>query len=283
MAQNQKQWSSATPGLLIFMVDQSGSMRKQFDGEDSRSQFAAKAINNIIKNLIEKNHNGKEVRNRCFVMVIGYDSKATKLASGFLQKLKDNPIRVDEVTKQVSDGAGGLVPIKVKMPIWVEPIPEDRDLPTNMKAAFELVQKTIEKWVADKPDNPAPIIINISDGKPYYKTDEEACVTETKEVANAIKAITTEDGPVQIFNAMLREGPKVIFPSSDADIQDDYSRFVFDISTEIPQGFAKAAEKNGLPAFKDGARGAIFNADAVELIKLINFGSSMGTSLGGDK
>lgn len=281
MTNNELQWSSATPGLIIIMVDQSGSMRKPFDGSDSRSQFAAKAINRLIQTINEKNYDGKKLKNRCFIMVIGYDATATKLTSGFIQKLKDNPIRIDEVTKMVPDGCGGLVPINSKMPIWVEPIPEDRNLPTNMKAAFELAQKTIEKWISDKPENPAPVIINISDGKPYYdKKDEKECVDETIGVVNQIKAIMTNDGPVQIFNVMLREGPKIVLPSSVEDLSDDYSKFVFEISTEIPEGYKPAAKKNGLPDFEKGARGAVINADAEYLVKLINFGSSMGL---GDK
>ncbi len=275
MAQNEMQWSSATPGLLIILVDQSGSMMKPYDGNDNRSQFAAKAVNRVINTIIQKNFDGKQPKNRCFITVIGYDSEVKKLASGFLQKLEANPLRIDEVTKKVPDGAGGLVEIKSKMPVWIEPI--DKDRWTNMTGAFQMAKDTVEAWMADKPENPAPVIINISDGRPYYDhRDISECVNETIEVVNAIKAIDTNDGKIQIFNAMLGDGPKVIFPKSEDDLTTDEARFLYQISTEIPDAYRGAAEKNEL-AYDEGARGAIYNADAEHLIKLIDFGSSKGT------
>lgn len=274
MAKNEMQWSSATPGLLIILVDQSGSMMKPYDGEDSRTQFAAKAVNRVINTIIQKNFDGKQPKNRCFITVIGYDAEVKKLVSGFLQKLEANPLRVEEVTKKVSDGAGGLVEIKAKMPIWIEPI--DKDRWTNMTGAFQMAKETVEAWMADKPDNPAPVIINISDGRPYYdKKEISECEKETIEVVNAIKAIDTNDGKIQIFNAMLGDGEKVVFPVSDADLVSDEAKFLYEISTEIPDAYKGAAEKNELK-YEAGARGAIYNADAEHLVKLIDFGSSKG-------
>ena len=36
-----------------------------------------------------------------------------------------------------------------------------------MKGAFEMAKEIIEKWISDKPNNPAPVIINISDGRSF--------------------------------------------------------------------------------------------------------------------
>lgn len=268
------QWSSATPGLLIILVDQSGSMMKQYDGEDSRTQFAAKAVNRVINTIIQKNFDGKQPKNRCFIKVIGYDAEVKKLASGFLQKLEASPLRVEEVTKKVSDGAGGLVEIKAKMPIWIEPI--DKDRWTNMTDAFKMAKDTVEAWMTDKPGNPAPVIINISDGVPYYDKKEIVdCMQETLGVVNEIKDIDTNDGKIQIFNAMLGDGQKIIFPASDSELTSDGAKFLYEISTEIPEAYRSAAEKNQL-GYNAGARGAIYNADAEHLVKLIDFGSSKG-------
>ena len=112
MTNNEMQWSSATPGLLIIMVDQSGSMMKPYYGEDSRTQYAAKAVNRVINTLIQKNFDGKAPKNRCFIMVIGYDVEVKKIASGFLQTLEHEnaystyqdqcfKIIIDTLSKQV--------------------------------------------------------------------------------------------------------------------------------------------------------------------------------------
>lgn len=276
MKNNEKQWSSAEPGLLLILNDRSGSMLSPCDGGDSRTVVATKAINRLINTLIQKNHDGKRAKDRCYVAVIGYDGEASVQCSGFLSELEEKPLHIEEVQKKISDGAGGLVEVGTKMPVWVEPVREDNV--TNMMAAFRMCKELIEKWIKDHPDGPAPVIINNSDGMPYDGFSiMKTCMDETIRIVGEIKAIDTADGPVQIFNAMIGDGPRVVFPESRAALASDEARFLFDISTEIPESYRAAAEKNEL-RFETGARGAIYNADAELLIKLIDFGSSKGQS-----
>ena len=265
MANNEMQWSSATPGLLVIMIDQSGSMTLGYDEGDSRSEFAAKAVNRVINTLIQKNFDGKEPKNRCYVVVLGYDEDVKVLVSGYLKELEKNHKRLASVSKKISDGDGGLVKIDTKMPIWVEPIYEDNY--TNMMAAFKTAKDLVGKWIQDKPDHPAPVIINISDGVPYDGRDPQECMAETIDIVHSIKQFNTADGKVQIFNAMIGEGGKsIVFPQSENQLDSVEAQFLFEISTEIPEAYRSAAEKNEL-AFKPGARGAIYNADAEHLVK----------------
>ena len=125
MPNNEKQWSSATPGLLIFLVDQSGSMTLPYDQNDSRTVFTARVINRVINEIIQKNYNGDKPKNRCFISVIGYNDKIVELASGFLEDLDNAIIRIEKVKKKISDGAGGLIDIDIDMPIWIDPVTEE--------------------------------------------------------------------------------------------------------------------------------------------------------------
>ena len=281
MAQNEMQWSSATPGLLVILVDQSGSMMKEYVDGDSRTVFSAKVINRVINTIIKKNFNRDKPKNRCFISVIGYGYEVKELCSGFLEDLYNNPIRVENRTQKVSDGNGGLVDVAVNQPIWVEPITEDRW--TNMRDGFKMAKQLVEDWIVDKPECPAPVIINISDGEPYYDhLDTATCIRETTEVAKQIMNLSNEDGNVLIFNAEIGDGGhKIITPSSEEEVAvaGEPAKFLYEISSVIPRGYMDAAKKNELDV-KDGSRGCIFNADAVELIKLIDFGSSKGQ---GDK
>lgn len=277
---NEMQWSSATPGLLIIMIDQSGSMLAPFDGNDSRTVSATKAVNRVIDTIIQKNFDGKAPKNRCFITVIGYNHNVKNLASGYLKDLDENPLRVDVVKQKISDGAGGIITIDKNMPIWVDPITQDGA--TNMKGAFDMAKDIIDKWVSDKPKNPAPVIINISDGVPYFNgQDIPICMQQTVDVVSQIKAIDTEDGKIQIFNAMIGDdkNKKVSFPSSTSELNSSEAQFLFDISTEVPDSYKKAAVKNGLQ-YEQGARGLICQANPVDLVSLIDFGSSKGQ---GDK
>ena len=54
MAKNDKQWSSATPGLLIILVDKSGSMMLKYKNEPvSRTEFATRVINRVINDILK--------------------------------------------------------------------------------------------------------------------------------------------------------------------------------------------------------------------------------------
>ena len=271
---NTKRWSSATPGLLVIQIDQSGSMLTAFAEGKTRSEFASLATNRLINDLIQRNYDGKAPKDRCYVVVIGYGDDARILTSGYLSELEASPLRIDEVKKKISDGAGGLVETAVKMPLWVDPTTSDEL--TNMPAAMRMTKEIIQNWVKDHHDTPAPVVVNITDGAAYYGgKSERECMDETLSVASEIKKIATDDGHVQIFSAMIGNGTKIIFPDSPQPLSSQEGLFLYELATEIPKSYRPAAEKNELH-FTPGAHGMFLNADAELLVKLINFGSSKG-------
>ena len=280
MTSHNKQWSSATPGLLIFLIDQSGSMLSPYkDTPDSRTVYATRVVNRVINDIIKKNFNGTQPKDRCFIVAIGYSVGAYEQCSGYLSELHSSPKRFENIKKIIPDGAGGLVEIDKTMPIWVEP--STKDGWTDMTQAFKMAKEIIDSWIKDNPDSPAPVIINISDGIPYYDHKDSAeCARETAEIAKEIMDINTSDGNVLIFNAEIGEGTtQIILPNSINDIQvgGKGAEFLYEISSEIHDGYKDAAEKNGLIShLKDGSKGAVFAADAEFLVKLIDFGSSKG-------
>ena len=278
MAKNEKQWSSATPGLLIILLDQSGSMLSDYEGT-TRTAFASLAVNKVIDNIIQKNFDGDAPKNRCFISVIGYNHNVRELCSGWLKDLDEKPLRYATLKKTTPDGTGGICEIEIKQPVWVEPI--DKDGATNMLGAFSLAKDLVEKWINDNPDWPAPVIINISDGVPYYDgKDYHDCMEETIVLAKEIMGMTNSDGNVLIFNAQIdSSNGSVVCPNDRSKFSQEGAQFLFDITSEIPESYKAAAAKNELP-IEDGSRGCIFGADGVQLIQLIDFGSSKGQ---GDK
>ena len=275
MAKNEMQWSSATPGLLIILLDQSGSMMLPYEGNESKTVFASKAVNRVIDNIIQKNFDGDAPKNRCFISVIGYSHIVKELCSGWLKDLDSNPIRLDEIKQKVPDGAGGIIEINKKMPIWVEPITHDGA--TNMKGAFELAKDLSAKWMQENPKYPVPVIINISDGVPYYNgLDPKQCMLETNEVAQSIMQMENEDGNVLIFNAHIeKDGGKIEYPDNEDSLRSNEAKFLFGISSKIPAAYIPAAKKHEI-SINENSRACVFEADGVQLIQLIDFGSSKG-------
>lgn len=278
MAKNDKQWSSATPGLLIILLDQSGSMLSDYEGT-TRTKFASIAVNKVIDNIIQKSFDGESPKNRCFISVIGYNHNVKEICSGWLKELDAHPLRIETLKKKLPDGAGGIVEVEVKQPIWVEPIQEDGA--TNMLGAFQVAKGLVTKWIDTNIDGPAPVIINISDGVPYYDgKDPRECMKETVQLAKEIMNISNNDGNVLIFNAQIDDSNgRVVFPTERNKVSQEEAKFLFDITSEVPDSYKATASKNELP-IENGSHGCIFGADGVQLIQLIDFGSSKGQ---GDK
>lgn len=271
---NDMQWSSATPGLLIILLDQSGSMLHDYEGS-TRTKFASTAVNKVIDNIIQKNFDGDAPKNRCFISVIGYNHNVKELCSGWLKDLDAQPLRYETLKKKQPDGAGGIIEIEVTQPVWVEAIEDDGA--TNMLGAFKLAQDLVKQWITDNPDRPAPVIINISDGVPYYNgKDPRLCMQETTTLVKEIMNLSNKDGNVLVFNAQIDTSNGTIrYPSNRNSVSQEEAKFLFDITSEIPESYKGAAQKNQLP-IEDSSRGCVFGADGVDLIQLIDFGSSKG-------
>jgi hypothetical protein len=150
------------PTCLLFLIDQSASMEDPFGGDagpdgagaGSKAQSVADAINRLLSSLVIRATKAEGVRHYFDVGVIGYGSKVGPafdgpLAGRSLVSVEDvyaNPARVEERTRKVPDGAGGLVEEQFKLPIWFDPISVNG---TPMCAALRLAASILEPWVLD--------------------------------------------------------------------------------------------------------------------------------------
>ncbi|AKQ46405.1 hypothetical protein TH63_13485 [Rufibacter radiotolerans] len=274
---NSKQWSSATPGYIIFLVDQSGSMAEKYAENKNKAEFTSLVINRTINELVNTNSDGEKVKDRVFVSIIGYGGKGGNsvddVRSDYLSSFADNPLRIEKLKKKVSDGAGGLIEIDEEMPIFIEPLANGL---TPMGDALSFAKQLIEGWLQKKPENPAPVIINVSDGMPYSGNNGNE-LNKALTVAKEIMAFQTTDGNPLIFNAHIGNGvPESMFEDSEAALYDDHAKFLFSISSSIPAAYKAAAGKHGL-SVKENSRGFVSNAKPETLIQFINFGSSGGS------
>jgi uncharacterized protein YegL len=276
---NSKQWSSATPGYIIFLVDQSGSMQENYAEGKTRAEFTALVVNRTINDLINTNMDGEKVKDRVFISMIGYGGSSQlavdDIRSDYLSQFADAPLRMEQLKKKVSDGAGGLIEIDEEMPIFIEPTAAGL---TPMADALAFAKELIEGWLQKKPENPAPIIINISDGLPFTGDTIDTAMDNTISVSKEIMNIDSADGNPLIFNCHLGEGKTESFNENESELADDQAKFLFKVSSKVPESYKQAAIKQDLKALPE-SRGFVSNADPELFIKFINFGSSGGGDL----
>jgi hypothetical protein len=265
--------SRNNPTSLIFLIDQSSSMAEPFGAqpEKPKAEGVADGINRLLQNLVLKCAKGDGIRDYFHVGVIGYGGRVTWALGGKLAGLKlvpisllaNSPLKVEERTRKVDDGAGGLVEQKFKFPIWFEPVAGGR---TPMCQAITDATAIIEEFVGKYPTCFPPLVINISDGKP---TDGHPEVPAAK-----LRGLTTADGNVLFFNAHLSSTPArpIEFPSRESELPDPYAVVLFKMSSVLPPKLRDAAQSEGFRV-DDNSRGFVFNADLVSVIRFLDIGT----------
>ena len=284
----RQQIGSDNPGCIIILVDQSmGGVYGS--GTEEKKDVVARAVNRAIDELVTFNTNGKEIKDRCHVSVIGYSDEVNRVIEGMISEIGESPERFETVQKKESDGTGGLVEIEVQMPIWLEP---ERKFGTLMDEAFEQAYDIAREWCVNHPDSFPPIVINITDGAP---TNPDA----TQDAAKRVMELETVDGNVLVFNIHIPDdtsGRKVIFPHSTEELGGDaYANFLFNISSVLPESLVD--EFVGLRSnaryfsyynvstefdLRSNARYFGYNVSETDLIRLLNFASAglCGHSIG---
>ena len=264
--------SSSNPGLILIMIDQSKSMSDPYDANSSKNDFAALAVNRVIAEVITACTVGDEIRDRCYVAVIGYRGDE-EVEVMFLKKVSELAQNTDTTTvkKKVSDGAGGLVEVDELVRVFVKPIANGG---TPMAKAFKEAYEGAERFISKYPNSFPPIVINITDGEPN-EWRRSNTFKKTTEKAKQLAQLKTTDGNIIVMNAHISAASagKIELPNSNASFREnEFANFLFDISTILPKTLAERAKEVGFNV-QPNSRGFVFNADAETLISLLNFGS----------
>ncbi len=266
--------SRGNPSCFVFVIDQSGSMGDPFgagDGNQKKSDGVADAINRMLQNLVIKCAKEEGIRDYFHVGVIGYGAQVGPAFSGALagrqlvpiSEVGNSPARVEQRTKKVPDGAGGLVDQPVRFPIWFEPIANGG---TPMGQALGQAKSMVENWLSQHPGCFPPIVINITDG--------EATDGDPTSVADEIRKLKSTDGEILLFNLHVssQRGAPIEYPSSDAGLPDKFAQQLFRMSSPLPEYMMNIARREGMNV-NEGSRGFVFNADMVAVIKFLDIGT----------
>jgi len=254
---------TSNPGLAMILVDQSYSMRDPYD-PGQKKDFAALAVNRAIYEIVLACQSGEIIKDRVYLAVIGYGADINVLLDGKISEIANNPVEIQKMKKKEPDGAGGLVELDFEMPVWIKP---RADNGTPMGQAFETAHRVAETWISKHSDNFPPIVINISDGEP---NDPD----HTENAAHKLMDLSTNDGNLLLMNAHISNASagEVALPDDDKGLYDKYARFLFNISSILPEPMMVAAKNAGLSP-QQNSRAFLFNASAEKVIKLLEFGT----------
>lgn len=265
--------SRLNPTCFLFLLDQSGSMNDPMpDIGRRKADFAADAINNLIRNLTLRCARNEGVRDYFHIGVIGYGASVGSAFGGLLSgkemvpisEIANNPVRIEERNRKIEDGAGGLVNQVDRFPIWFEPIANNG---TPMCQALQLAENIMHQWLSQHPDCFPPTILNITDG--------EANDGDPRSIATRLQQMNSSDGSVLVLNSHIssKTSKKVTgFPDTEDPLPDEFARILFQMSSVMPNKMGGIAKEFGFET-NDNSRGYVFNADSVTFIQWLEIGT----------
>ena len=277
--------SRNNPGCFLFLIDQSASMSGALGGQPGLKKMdgAADAVNRILDAISQRCSQGMDVRDYFHVGVITYttdDSGNPDVQSALPGTSPEEPFlaisqvvdvaTVEERLVKEPDGAGGVVEVNRKFPVWLRP---EAKWGTPMCEALSGASDALQRWITDHLSSYPPMVISVTDGA--------AGDGNPVPLAEEIMALETNDGNVLIYNAHLSEmsATPVQYPSDESEVPpDEYAVQMFRMSSEFPDPVVDLAAGMGLPVVK-GSRGYVYNADMVALVQFLDIGTRAASDL----
>lgn len=293
-----KEVSRTYPTAILFVIDQSGSMQQELYSGQKKAQVVADNINRTIYELITRCTKADGIRDYFDIGVLGYGAYPNKSPDALIQSLGDHNnhgvinclntnqiltplsqvqeavIRLEDRTKKVSDGAGGLVETSVKFPIWVDPYFNGG---TPMYNALINAAQALAAWCDNHEESFPPIILHITDGEATDTGDDDSLLVE---LAENIKSLKTNDGNLLLFNLHISEllNDPIKYPSSASNLPNDYAKLLFEMSSDFPKKMLDFANSLTGMQLQEGAKGFLFNGKAEDIINFIEIGTKVAQS-----
>ena len=276
-------FTRATPGLIIFMIDQSASMSQiGYEGRPL-AETAADIINRMIAELGLIFTCGNNIKDSANIVILGYggtkDSMEVELLrSGSIKILcTDGTTPVQHLKQMIRDGAGGTITIDLELKQFVTPKAVWKK---PMGNAFALVSALVNEWTIrgkgtldedgnpftrDDSMDPVPLIINISDGEPID------CEADVRRYANEIMNINCPDGNPLIVNILTTANVSdcIFLPTAKELDELQGRKIIKDSSSNLPNELINTFKEAGfVDACKD-SKLVLINPSNDDIGKLI--------------
>ena len=219
--------TSATPALIIYLLDVSGSMFEPC-GDSTKIEVVTNSLRKMVVKMVQRSTKGAVVSPRYRIAMFAYTNYVTDLLDGILT--------IDDLAQR---GIPKLTPLDM----------------TNTQAAFEEAEKLLNKELNNLQQSPAPLICHMTDG--------EYNMGDPTDVVKRIMEISVPDGKVLIENIFISndalaspiDDPKAWSGLTNTEqLSDIYARKLFEMSSPLPESYLDALGEMGYKNFKAGSR-----------------------------
>jgi len=251
--------SRSDPTLVVFLLDQSGSMEQTFSAGTSKADYLAKTVDATIAELMIRCSKSDGIRDYFHLACIGFGDGAVRNAfppaianDGWvpISRVVANPRRLDP------DGMGG------KRPCWIESVAEGS---TPLNAAFTHTCRLVARWCDEHPKSYPPTVICVTDGD---STDGDF-----SRAARVLTNLHTDDGETLLFNLHVDSsaGREILYPDSP-DSLDVFGKKLFELSSPFPPHLKARAASSELKV-ADGSRFFAYRAGSESASRFFELGT----------
>ncbi|SFP08562.1 MULTISPECIES: hypothetical protein [Actinomadura] len=262
----------ATPTCMVFLLDQSASMKARIGGgSEAKQQVVADSLNHLLGELINRCVRQGDIYDFFHIGVISYGRTVGPALGGALgggrlvtsSELAHHPLRVENRRIRRPGNGGGFYEYDEEVPIWVDAAAEGL---TPMTRALEQTHDLLKAWVDENPRSYPPIVLNMTDG--------EATDGDPARAGERIRSLTTHDGGALLFNLHIssKELDPVRFPAADGGLPKS-GRRLFGMSSRLPERMRLYADAELGLEVSQGSRGFVYNADIASIIHFLDVGT----------
>jgi hypothetical protein len=281
-------------GLLVFLLDQSGSMMEEMEWQGSKVtliHMATATINSLLVSVVNNATPDPSTGRRkdyCDIIIFGYGDSVTPLLNSTgvpvpLPDLAENPLgrhmvriqKYDQLKKQP-------ITFDEEQPYWIEPYANSNW--TEMAGAISWTYQAVQNWLnvdTRRRLSFPPIVINITDGRHNGRSSGDPV-----QEAHKLRQIRTDDGAVLLFNCHITKlnTQKLIFPNDPSQINNlglsNENRLgatqLLEMSSLVPATMSIRARQVFGKDLLQGARGFVYNGSGRDLINFLSWGTRQG-------
>jgi uncharacterized protein YegL len=210
--------TTLTPSLIVYLIDASDSMNEPCQGS-TRIEMVNAALRTTVKDLVRRSMRDGVVQRRYKIAIFAYSTRVIDVLGG----IRELPDLLRTGLPELS--AGGV---------------------TDTAGGFDAVLRLMEGHLKEFQYSPAPLVCHLTDGV-FTTTDPTPAIER-------IQAMAVADGPVLVENVyfaerMLRR-PVVDWQQwggvvRAADLSDEYARFLFSLSSPLPETYRQNINNYG--------------------------------------
>ena len=242
--------TSATPALIIYLLDVSGSMSEPC-GQSTKIEVITTVLEKMVIKMVQRSTKGAVVSPRYRIAMFAYTNYVIDLLDGILT--------IDELAQR------GI------------PILNPLDM-TNTKAAFEEAEKLLQKELNNIQESPAPLICHM--------TDAEYNMGDPTSVVQRVMNMSVPDGNVLVENIFVSDGalseqiqnPKEWEGLTNTEqLTTGFAKKLFSLSSPLPESYLNILGEMGYKSFRAGSR-MMLPGNNPEMVEL-GFAMSAATKL----